>query len=218
MADDKSGKEGAGEGSQKDTGSGDDVQALKDRLAALEKEKQEWSLKKDQDLSLNEKVKREREDQDRKASEASQLESALKFNLTSADFLKANESILPKEVGDIFKAADQEKYDSAVHKANATKAAIVQSFFSQQANTDLLTESQKVTLSDYLKLTKNAKEFKAREIYENLFEPALASLKRVKKAEELSRSTHGFRNSLGDSQYRERLMKSAKHHYLGEKA
>lgn len=188
-------------------------------LADLKKEKEDREKKdKDQDLSLNDKVKQEREDQEKKATEQNQLEAALKFNLTSADFLKANESILPKEIGDIFKAADKERYETAVDKANATRAAIIQSFFDQQSNVEFLTESQKVTLADYLKLTKSAKEFKAKEIYENLFEPALATLKRVKKAEELGRANGGLRDASGDAPYRNKLMDLSRKHYLGESA
>ncbi len=200
------------------TGGGDDIQALKDKIAALEKEKSEWSKDKDKDIDLNEKLNRERQDQDKKNSESKSLESALTFNLTSAEFIKSNESVLPKDISDIFKLAEREKYDSPVHKANATKAAIIQSFFSQQENEDLLTPSQKSSLADYLKLTKNGKEEKAREIYDNLFEPALNSLKRIKKAEELNRSKYGYKSdSKGDSQYKEKLMGLSRKHYLGEK-
>lgn len=195
----------------------DDVQALRDKLAALEKEKESWQSSKDVNLSLNDKVKREREDREKKDSNTKNLESALTFNLTSAEFLKANESVLPKEIGEIFQAAEREKYESAVEKANATKAAIVQSFFAQQANVDLLTDNQKAVLSDYLKFTKNAKEEKAKDIFENLFEPALSMLKRVKKAEELGRNKMGFRDgSKGDTQYKEKLMNLSKKHFLGE--
>lgn len=196
-----------------------DVQALKERIAALEKEKQEWSSKggnKD-DLSLNDKVKREREDQDKKNHDSRMLESALTFNLTSSDFLKQNESLLPSDISDIFKAADKETYEGAIQKANAIKSAMVQRFFNEQSNVDMLTESQKSVLADYMKLTKNGKEEKARDIYDNLFEPTLNVLKRVKKAEELTRSKMGYRNDKGDSQYKEKLMSLSRKHYLGEK-
>jgi hypothetical protein len=195
----------------------DDVQALRDKIAALEKEKESWQSSKDATPSLNDKVRREREDREKKDSSTKNLESALTFNLTSADFLKANESILPKEIGEIFQAAEKEKYESAIEKANATKAAVIQSFFTQQVNVDLLTDNQKLILSDYLKLTKNAKEEKAKDIYENLFEPALGMLKRVKKAEELGRNKMGFRDgSKGDTQYKEKLMNLSRKHFLGE--
>lgn len=195
----------------------DDVKTLRERVAALENEKKTWAAN-NRDLTLNDKVKQNQDDQNKKASESKALETALTFNLTSAEFLKANESILPKEIGDIFKVSDLEKYDSAIHKANATKTAIIQSFFTQQANVDLLTESQKSTLNDYLKLTKNAKEEKAREVYENIFEPALSTLKRVKKAEELAKGNlAGHRGDDKDTQYKEKLMAGAKKHFLGEK-
>jgi len=192
-----------------------ELASLKAELEQLRKEKQELIKK---DLTLNDKVKLEQEDRQKKESDSKVLESALTFNLTSAEFLKLNESVLPKEIGEIFQAADKEKYDSAIHKSNATKAAIIQSFFSQQSNVDLLTGSQKSILEDYLKLTKNGKEDKAREMFDNLFEPTLNTLKRVKKAEELYRSKNGYRgDSKGDSQYREKLMSLSRKHFLGEK-
>jgi hypothetical protein len=198
----------------KTTAPTEDVQALREKIAALEKEKEGWQSSKD--VTLNDKVRREREDRDKKDSDTKNLESALTFNLTSAEFLKANESILPKEIGEIFKAAEKEKYESSIERANATKAAIIQAFFTQQANVDLLTDNQKVYLADYLKLTKNAKEEKAKEIFENLFEPSLSMLKRIKKAEELGLNRMGLKDPKGDAQYKEKMMKLSKKHFLGE--
>lgn len=218
MAEDSGKKEDSGKGedvSKKQDSGGGELQSLKDQIASLMKEKEDWGKK---ELSLNDKVKIENDDRVKKDSDTRKLESALTFNLTSAEFIKINESILPKDISDIFKAADREKYESAIDKANATKAAIIQSFFSQESNVEFLTPSQKSALADYLKLTKNGKEDKAREIYENLFEPSLATLKRVKKAEELYKSKNGFRgDSQGDSQYKEKLMALSKKHFLGEK-
>lgn len=196
-------------------GGGDDIQALRDKLAGLEKEKAAWESSKD--VTLNDKVRREREDREKKDSSNKGLEAALTFNLMSKEFLKANESVLPKEISEIFQVAERENYASALEKANATKAAIIQSFFTQQFNVDLLTDTQKVSLVDYLKLTKTAKEEKAKDIYENLFEPALLTLKRVRKAEELGRNKMGFKDGSKDSQYKEKLMSLSKKHFLGEK-
>ncbi len=162
------------------------------------------------DLSLNDKVKLERDALDKKASEGKALESALMFNMGAAAFLKENGSILPKEIEEIFKAADKETYENAIQKSNATKAAIIQSFFSQQSNVELLTENQKSALADYLKLTKNGKEEKAKDVYDNLFDSALGTLKRVKKAEELNRAKLGLGSDGGiDQAYKEKLSKMA---------
>jgi hypothetical protein len=193
----------------------EDSSALKAELETLRKERDSWTASQQ---TLNDKVKVQQEDKAKRDSDTKALESALTFNLTSSDFIKVNESILPEEISEIFSTAAKESYDSPIDRANATKAAIIQSFFSQQSNVDLLTDSQKVSLADYLKLTKNGKEQKARDIYDNLFEPSLGTLKRIKKAEELSRAKFGYREgSKGDSQYKEKLMSLSKKHYLGEK-
>jgi hypothetical protein len=191
----------------KKTDAPDELSTLKSQLEALQKEKATWASSHE---SLNDKVRKENEEKARKQGDSKALESALTFNLTANEFIKSNETILPKDISDIFKVAATEKYDSAIDRANATKAAIIQSFFSQQSNVELLTESQKISLADYLKLTKNGKEEKARELYDNLLEPALGTLKRVKKAEELSKSNSGFGLSTdADQAYKEKLMKIA---------
>lgn len=193
----------------------DELKVLKAELEQLKKEKGEWDKNEE---SLNQKVKKEREEKEKKESETKVLESALKFNLMSSDFLKANESILPKEVPDLFRAAEKEKYESPMQKANATKAAIIQSFFCVQSNMDLLTSFHKSMLEDYLKLTKNGKEEKADHIFENIFEPALEAVKRIKKTEELIKSKEGFGiNTDADQAYKEKLTKMAEKKFFGGK-
>jgi hypothetical protein len=190
----------------------DDIKALKDQVAALLKEKESWSkgTPSPEDPSLTDKVKKEQDDRNRKNSDVKELESALVFNMSSTEFLKSNSDFLPKDVADIFKVADKETYASPIEKSNATKAAIIQSFFSQQANLESLTHGQQSVLADYLKLTKNGKEEKAREMYDTLFEPALASIKRVKKAEEIMKANQGYgSNTDADQAYKDKLMKMA---------
>lgn len=187
-----------------------DPTELDNLKAELSKAHLELEVYKKQDVSLNDKVKQGQDDKEKNEANSRSLESALTFNLTSSDFLKANESILPKDIADIFKVAAKETYGSAVERANATKAAIIQSFFSQQSNLEILTPTQQTVLADYLKLTKNGKEDKAKDIFDNLFEPALSTLKRVKKAEELNRSKQGHAaNSDSDQAYKEKLTQMA---------
>ncbi len=192
----------------------DELATIKAELDALKKEKEAWSKAKPptEDPDLNQKVKQQRDQDDKRSQDTKALESALTFNLTSSEFLKQNESVLPKDISDIFKAAEKETYGSAIEKSQAMKSAIIQSFFSQQSNVEYLTESQKVSLADFLKLTKNGKEEKSKDIYDNLFEPALGTLKRVKKAEELGRANSGLNSSTDAEQaYKNKLMQ------MGEK-
>ena len=170
------------------------------------------------DDDLNTRVRKEREAADKNKTEIKSIESALKFNLSVNDFVKTNLDVLPAEIGELLKAAEKESYDSAAEKANAVKTAFIQSFFAVQEHVDLLTANQKTALADYLKLTKNGKEARAEAIYENLFEPALETLKKVKKAEELGKARMGLSpGSKVDDAYKQKLMDGSKNAYMKKK-
>jgi len=173
---------------------------------------------KDDPKDLLDKAKKDRQSEDDKKNETKTLEGALQFNMHVESLVKDNEDILPSQISDILKTAGKEKYDSAIEKANALKSAIVQSFFAIESNKEALTSSQKTKLEDYLKLTKTGKEDEAGNMYENLFEPALQTLKKLKKAEELGKQRSGF--STGnkvENDYKERLMNGSKKVHLKEK-
>ncbi len=172
----------------------------------------------DQDDGLRGKAAKNRRDQEDRKTETKRLEGALKFNLSLGDFMKSNGDLMPSEIQEILKTAEKEKYDSAIEKASAIKRAFVESFFAVAENVELLTTAQKAALDDYSKLTKNGKEAKAEVIFENLFEPALETLKKVKKAEELGKARSGFASgSKVEDQYKARLQAGSRKTYLGEK-
>lgn len=167
---------------------------------------------------LLDKTKKNAQSDDDKKSESARIESAIAFNYTLKEWLKTNKDILPGEIEDVFKISEKEKYDSQIQKANALRDAIIQSFFSVQDNLDLLTANQKRAIDEYLKLTKNGREQKAESVFENYFEPALETMKRVKKAEEVGRARSGFATgSKVEDAYKERLIQGSRKTYLGEK-
>lgn len=190
-----------------------ELAALKAEIAALKAAKA--APKPEDDPDLQERARRERERSDKEGARTKQLENALKFGLKSADFLKQNESLLPKDVADIFKQAEKENFSDAIEKDSAIKSGMVQSFFAVQANVDLLTSGQKSTLDEYLKLTKTEKQNRAQQVYDMVFEPAFEMLKRTKKAEALSKGYGG--GSDAEAAYKAKLMASTRKHYLGEK-
>lgn len=191
---------------------------LNSQIEKLSKPKDEPKPAPKDDSDLNTKVALENKEKEEKQAEAKNLEAALTFNLTSKSFIEENQSILPKDMVDIFTAADKEKYDSAVDKANATKSALIKSFFDVQENLDLLTKTQKTNIEDYFKLTVKARQARANDIFENIFEPALATVKNIKKAEEVAKAKAGvFDPSEVDAAYKDKIMKGSKSHYLGEK-
>ena len=167
---------------------------------------------------LRDKIAKEKKAEEDRKLENKRIESALKFNLSVGDFVKSHEDILPSEIGEILKAADKETYDSAIERASVVKSNLIQAFFAVQSNLDLLTTNQKVQLDDYLKLTKNGKEQKAEGIFENIFEPAIETLKRVKKAEEVGKANAGFSSgSKHENAYKDKLMNMSRKTHLGEK-
>lgn len=220
--------EGEGEGDPKGGGSGGgakgeggadplkELEALRRENAALKEKIAKPKADPGQDdPELREKAHRERAASDRDAARTKRLEAALTFGLKSEEFLKNNASLLPKDVGDIFAQAQKENYSDAIEKDAAIKAGLVQSFFSVQANVDLLTPGLKAQLDDYSKLTKTGKQEKAQQIYESIFEPTFEMLKRLRKAEALQKG-HGS-GSDADTQYRNRMISLSRKHYLGEK-
>lgn len=167
----------------------------------------------DPDLKKRAELAREAEEKDK--ARTKQMETAMRFSLQSKDFLKTNESLLPKGVTDIFAQAEKENYDNAIQKDAAIKAGLIASFFEVQANVDLLTPGLKSQLDEYLKLTKNGRQDKAQAVYDSVFEPAFEMLKRMKKADALSKGYGG--GSDAETEYKNRLIKASRQHYLGEK-
>lgn len=170
--------------------------------------------KDDEDLAA--KAAKERENAEKQGRETKRIENALQFNLGIDDFVKKNSDLLPKSVSDIIRVAHKETYDTAVAKANAVKASVIQEYFQVESNLEALTSTQKEKLDDYLKLTKTGKEDKAAEIYADIFEPALETIRKIKKAEEIGRTRGGYSDlSDSDSAYKDKLIKGSQAKYIG---
>lgn len=181
------------------------------RLEALEGKKPAPPNPDDSDLVR--KAREQRESDDKSTNNTKALEAAITFNMNSDKFLKDNSALLPKDIADIFAAANKENYSSATEKAAAIKAGVLQSFFAVQANLDLLTPGLKSQLEDYLKLTNTGKQQKALQVYDSIFEPAFEMARRLKKAEALGK---GHSGSNADDAYKNKMVELSKKHYLGE--
>lgn len=172
----------------------------------------------DDEGDLRKKAAKNRQKNDDSDNETKKIESALTFTMGIPKFLTENKDFLPSEIEGIVKQAESERYDSKMEKAGALKGAFIQSFFSIQDNLDLLTPTHKSQVQDYLKLTVKGRAERAATVYENVFEPALEMVRRVKKAEELGRANSNFAS--GDKvqdDYKKRLIDGAKKTHLKEK-
>lgn len=192
--------------------------ALMARLDALEgkgKNDPPPAPPKDDDGDLGAKARKEREAKERQAAETKRLEGALKFTMGAAQWLKDHASLLPKTIEGIFQQAEKENYGDSVEKADAIKVGIVSEFFAQQANLDLLTGTQKEQLDAWKNLTKTEKQARVQQVFDNVFEPSFESLKRIKKAEALSKGL--AESSSADDAYKTKMQEISKKHYLGVK-
>lgn len=162
------------------------------------------------DTDILDKLKREKEATDAKNVDVKALTAAIKFDSESESFLKNNAGLLPSDTADIFKAVNKETYSTPVEKDRALKSALFQRYFQEQANVDQLTQSQKVKLDEYLKLTKTGKEEKAQAMFEDLFEPVLEMSRKIKRANEIAK---GQNTSPGLDPLKEKMMKHSNAHY-----
>ena len=217
------GSGGSGQGAGQGQGQGDDSKKqlddlrsmntkLLERLEKLEKTQGGGAGKDDDEGDLAQKAKLEREKKEKSQVDSKRLESALKYAIQVKDWAKTNASLLPKTIESILDQAEKEKYDVATEKDSAIKAGIISEFFALQANLDLLTESQKILVEDFAKLTKTSRHEKAHQMYEQIFEPTFEMLKRIKKAEQIGK---GHSNQTdAENAYKEKLMNTSKKHYL----
>ncbi len=72
-----------------------------------------------------------------------------------------------------------------------------------------------MVIEDFKNLTKDKKHEQAQQIFDSIFEPTFETLKKVKRAEQVSK---GFKDESNvETGYRDRLTKGARKHFLGEK-
>lgn len=196
-----------------------DLEAANKKNEDLDKEIQ--GLKKtpkvDEGDDLREKARKEQEEKDAESAKTQKLEGAITFNGSLGDLIKEGKDILPESIAGIVTKADGEKYDNAIQKANAVRAAIVLEVFSIDENVKLLTASQKKALDQFKGLTKTDREFRAESAYENIFEPTFKLIQQVKKAEELKKGRAGHKPTDSEAAYKERLIKHGRKTLLGEK-
>jgi hypothetical protein len=192
--------------------------AKDDELAKLKADLEKHTKKPDPDPadpSLADKVRKDQEAKDAATKREKSLEGAIGFTHASKDFLKANSGLLPKTIEGVFAQAEKEKYDSAIDKANAIKVEIVREFFSVQANLDLLTQTQKNEVDEFLKLSKNGMQGRIESMYSMVFEPTLETLRKVEKAKQLQIDPKN--QSDAEKVLTDKMLKASKKHYLGDK-
>lgn len=171
--------------------------------------------KTEDEKTLAEKARLAQEEKEKKSKETQDISSALKFTMSVVEWAKTNAALLPKTIDGILTQAGKEVYSNEMEKANAIKVDLVGEFFAIQANLDLLTESQKNQLAEFKKLTKTDKQERVASIFDNVFEPTFEMIKRMKKAEQVSKGL-GTQDD-ATAEHTKKMRGLSRKHYLGEK-
>lgn len=188
-------------------------EAMAARLEALEgkKNKEEPNPKPDE-KTLAEKAEAERVEKETQANREKTLEAAIEFTSGLEKWTRDHARLLPKNFPNIIAQAEKENYSSKVEKASAIKVSLVQEYFNQQANLDLLTPTQKIELEDWKNLVKTEKEKGVGKIWTAIFEPSFESVKREAKAKQVGNGQD--RSSEPVEAYKHRMQELSEKHYL----
>lgn len=139
--------------------------------------------------------------------ELTQIQNAVKFNLSVKDFVLKNKNLLPDESDKILTAVEHKIYKNDIDKANSIRKSLLESFLEKQENIDCLTESMKAKAENYKSLAESDKEKKSGD-YWDLVEIGVSLKHGKSKANELNK-INGFTENSGNPLEQKILAKAA---------
>lgn len=134
------------------------------------------------DPTLDE-IQRGKKAQEKQQADQERVITAAKFNMRFETFLKEYAGVLPPSANEIPKVATVEKHPNELDRSAAIKSALMISFFAEEKNLDLLTESQKAKWKQYTSLGTVGRGEEAASIYEVVFEPAVNQARATRQAQ-----------------------------------
>lgn len=137
----------------------------------------------------------------------SQIQSAVKFNLSIKDFVEKNKTILPDESSKILSAVESKIFNSDIDKANSIRKNLIESFLEKKENIEVLTESMKTRAESFKALAESDKERKSGEFWD-LVEIGVSLKHNISKAKELNK-INGFTEGSGNKLEQKILAKAA---------
>lgn len=146
----------------------------------------------------------EKAEADRKrAAELQDTEFATKFEIGFEAFKKDNKEFLPEQLDYILSTVEAAKLENKVQKVKETKSAIMEVFFKQEKNLNILNETQKAKAKAFIDLTRDAKRESANQYWEVL-EIAIDNLRNEAKYE-AARKSSGIVENSGNDKYAESI-------------
>ena len=137
--------------------------------------------------STLDKAKADFENQSKTDAQLKEVEDATRFELTFPTLKENYKNYLPKETDNIMSIVDSQKFNNTSEKVREKRVNLMDAFFAEQKNIDVLNDTMKNKVNKYQALTQDAKRSESNKYWE-VFEIALDNLKTADKVRQAQKA------------------------------
>lgn len=147
------------------------------------------------------------ENEKKEKEETSEIEDAIKFNLSISEFVSKNKNILPDETENIIKTAEERNFKNSSEKANAIRKGIIEAFVKYKENVETLPQSIQAEVARFNSFTEREKEAQSKRFW-SIVEVGAEYKILSRKAEQLQ--NNGGHGAAENSAFEQRFLEQGK--------
>lgn len=147
------------------------------------------------------------ENEKKEKEETSEIEDAIKFNLSISEFVSKNKNILPDETENIIKTAEERNFKNSSEKANAIRKGIIEAFIKYKENVEKLPQSIQAEVARFNSFTEREKEAQSKRFW-SIVEVGAEYKILSRKAEQLQ--NNGGHGAAENSAFEQRFLEQGK--------
>lgn len=147
------------------------------------------------------------ENEKKEKEETSDIEDAIKFNLSISEFVSKNKNILPDETENIIKTAEERNFKNSSEKANAIRKGIIEAFVKYKENVETLPQSIQAEVARFNSFTEREKEAQSKRFW-SIVEVGAEYKILSRKAEQLQ--NNGGHGAAENSAFEQRFLEQGK--------
>lgn len=147
------------------------------------------------------------ENEKKEKEETSEIEDAIKFNLSISEFVSKNKNILPDETENIIKTAEERNFKNSSEKANAIRKGIIEAFVKYKENVEKLPQSIQAEVARFNSFTEREKEAQSKRFW-SIVEVGAEYKILSRKAEQLQ--NNGGHGAAENSAFEQRFLEQGK--------
>lgn len=157
--------------------------------------------------SIADEAIRRLENEKKEKEETSEIEEAIKFNLSISEFVSKNKNILPDETENIIKTAEERNFKNSSEKANAIRKGIIEAFVKYKENVETLPQSIQAEVARFNSFTEREKEAQSKRFW-SIVEVGAEYKILSRKAEQLQ--NNGGHGAAENSAFEQRFLEQGK--------